>query len=186
MLRGLILLILLSGCKYDGLYVYGDSLTSPQYSWANQINKHNDLGGPYLQIHAVPGMTLTRFVMPSWISWTYDMQAVLIFLGANDIGADIPLELFAKSAQVAHEQAVASRLPLICVRIPDLPHIPEYQRKVESYRIAMEPHCDYVIDVPLDLRDTPDGLHMGPEGHKHFAAALLAAIEETGESDNDT
>ena len=172
-------LLVVAGCK-PGYFVYGDSLTSPYYSWANQVSTH------YLQVNAVPGLRLREFELPAWIKPTPDLKGVLLFLGANDAGSGVPVaEFYAKLERVV-AQANAQGLPVVCVAVPVWPNLNHFDGG--PYRDAQAALCGTIItlDVSVDvMADTPDGLHWGAGGHELIARQIEAALEAIDDREND-
>jgi lysophospholipase L1-like esterase len=176
----LLTLFHITGC-HAGYYVYGDSLTSQAFSWANVIQRYQlSHGTPYLQIQAVPGLRVKEFRLPSTIKRTDEITAVLLFLGANDVGSNVPVGEFHWSMTRIAQKTKDRNLDLVCVQIPEYPHF--NKSRLELYRDVQTEVCDSIIKVSVDLRDSPDGIHMGPEGHGFFAVHVLA---ELGELNNE-
>lgn len=166
------LLLICAGCK-TGYYVYGDSLTAnvePSDSWASQLNQiraeNPNIGVPYFQWSAVPAMTLMEFDLPTWIKPFNEVQGLLLELGANDVLRGTSPDLYRdKMAQIVTQAHTQGFNEVVCIVIVDIP-------------ADLVGVCDKVIDIPLFLQDSPDGLHMGPQGSLDFAAHVLVALGE--------
>jgi hypothetical protein len=168
------LLVICTGCNTQtGYYVYGDSLTAniePSDSWASQLNQlraeRPNWGVPYFQWQAVPGMTLDEFELPTWIRPKNQITGLLIELGANDVMYGIPAaEYRAKMAQIVTQAREQGFSEVVCIVIVDIP-------------ADLVGVCDRILNIPLFLQDSPDGLHMGPLGSLDFGVQVLVKLGE--------
>ena len=163
--RYTVLAALLSGC-HSGYVVYGDSQTAmpdPADSWCavvNEIRADNpDAGVPYMACHAVPGLSIMEFDLPTWIKPTPGLPGLMLVLGGNDVLNGTPVaEYQAKLAQIVAQAHAQGFQDVTCVAL-------------EQFKAELV--CDVVITLPLYLGDSPDGWHMGPKGQREFAIDLL-------------
>jgi hypothetical protein len=159
--RPFLLCLLVSGCQ-PGYYVYGDSLTSPGHSWANQLRTH------HRQVHAVPGLRLVDLTLPHWLKPTAELPGVLLALGVNDAGSGVPVTVFEAHLVSLIDQAHAQGLTVACLVIPYWPGLPHTGAPFDPYRTAQATWCPQLVTVvvtPDVMADSPDGLHWGPVGH---------------------
>lgn len=161
--------VLLAGCQ-PGYYIYGDSLVSPSFSWANQLSTH------FTQVQAMPGLQLIDLTLPAWIGPTPELQGVLLAVGANDAGRGVPVDVFTEHLAALVAQAQAQGLTVTCVEIPRWPDLPQTHEPFEPYRAAQAAECPVlvVIDVNEDVMQDTDGLHWGPMG----SAAVARQMEK--------
>jgi lysophospholipase L1-like esterase len=166
--------ILLCGCNSDGYYIFGDSLTSPGYSWANQMDTH------YRQVLAVPGLRLKEFSLPTWIKPTDEITGIILFIGTNDAGSGVPVDEFADRLGAVVDQALSQGLSVACVEIPVWPHLAFTHADFDPYRAAQALLCPSMLYVEVTeevMVDSPDGLHFGPGGHAIIAQQIESQLE---------
>jgi GDSL-like Lipase/Acylhydrolase family len=161
--------------------IFGDSLTCPNYSWANLIHKA-DLAN--FQISAQPGLRMIdidppRHIMPYGGEW-----GAIIWLGTNDAGSGISpyhVSLFTRS-KVAFLQSRGFKVYLVLpVYFPDHPqaHLMQTMRDTIT-EIANEYGAD-ILDPPFPYDDTSDGIHPSRHGHLLLAFYFINALGLTWE-----
>lgn len=192
-MRHLLIIAALLACTacHEGYIVLGDSITAehsydPQTgtgadSWAYQIIQYGednpDVGVPEFIIHAYPGIQLVNFVLPEWFSWINSLdqrRAALIALGTNDLGNTVPVEEFEIALQAMVDESHIQGLDAVCMLVFNFDHLGYDSR---PYREVQTLVCDHVIDIPLDLRGSTDGVHPTQVGHHAMAAAVLHALD---------
>jgi hypothetical protein len=168
-----------------GMFVYGDSLTSPQNSWANLILKEMDR--PHIQVQAMPGMIVAALDMLEWQRPTNEIDTVMVFMGTNDAGSKQPKEQFIKKIEKALAYTRRQHLKLIWVQIP--PNVEkdfadywsiESDADYSEYRSILSSYQDKLdlITIETHLQDSPDGLHMGDEGQREICANIIVALSK--------
>ena len=170
----ILMLFVLGGCK-QAYWVMGDSLSYHPDSWANQINQarvyYPEL--PYMQVNAMPGMTLVQFDFPDHISGITG-AGVILALGVNDMLFKVPPHAFETKLIEVIGQAEQQNIEVDCILVPVVPNQPELSP--EPYRDAQRRHCHRVIDAPLQLKGSHDGLHMSTEGNARYAIQILEGL----------
>jgi hypothetical protein len=148
-------------------YAMGDSLTSPSYSWANQLNKY---GLAHIQVDAIPGRALTSLEIPYDRKKTGEIDCAIIHLGSNDMGA-WDRELYIKMYSDHIQLLEGNGLEVFCI-------LPPYNEvwDVEPARAATLEVCPDALDVPTGFYT--DGVHMDSWGHAFHGVNLLSQIEE--------
>jgi lysophospholipase L1-like esterase len=161
----------LSACataEIPGYYVFGDSLTSPSISWANQLNRE---GLTNLQINAVPGRRLIDLTIPTDLRYTGEIQGVIIHLGTNDAGWGVPLEEF-RQHYVDIIGSIDPDLSVVCV----LPPYNDWNTPVDPFRATVMEICPTVWDVPTSHRS--DGIHPNAWGQFWHATVIYQLMKE--------
>lgn len=177
-----------SGCKEE-YYVFGDSITSPSNSWVNIVNHWHthrpDAGFPYLKNGAVAGTTLAGFDFPDHLRQArkfngelLNTRGVILAYGTNDAGSGVPLDVFEQKLIDVMAQAEDSHLTVTCI-LPYL--IDSFNIDTRPYRTLEKQHCHEWIDITLDHTDSPDGLHLGPNGQATMAIHVLQKLGELDE-----
>jgi hypothetical protein len=174
----IITLSLLAGCKYDGFYVFGDSNSSLSCAWPDVIADWSDFGAPTIQKLAVPAMAVSDLEVPSWLKKTSQIDSILLYMGGNDAGffGPEPPPEFEESMSNLKDLALEKNLNLVCIEIPKLEHLKNYNP--EKYIEIQNSYCDDVLVVEPNLIDSPDKLHMTCQQHINFAARVLEQIDD--------
>ena len=139
----------------NGCYVFGDSLTSPSFSWANQLIRD----GKNLQVNAVPGRTLLALEIPPDTKKTHEIDCAIIHLGSNDAGSGQDINEFKNKYIEVIKMLEGNRLKVYCV----LPPYNELGTPVEPFRQVVKEVCPNILDVPSGFYI--DGVHMNAFGH---------------------
>lgn len=148
-----------------GCYVFGDSLTSPAYSWANQLIRD----GHNLQVNAVPARKLVDLVIPPDVRKTSEINCAIVHLGSNDApGGDVAG--FTQHYIDIVSQLEQGGLRVYCVLPPRNDAWP-----VEWARIATQAACADVLDVETGFY--LDGLHPSAFGHMLHGYGILSEIQ---------
>jgi hypothetical protein len=164
MALGMLMLVLFMSlpCVADdsqGYWVFGDSLTSEDKSWASQLN---DLDFAHIQNLAQAGSLLTNSSIPKQLS-CYRRQ-VIYWLGTNDAGFGIDEELY-KLKLNNHMTTLKNRGCVVYLVLPVQVNItPEHTTRTIAardwtYDVGVLYTNVVILDAPYDETQTTDGLH---------------------------
>lgn len=178
----LIAALLLTGCKSEYV-VYGDSITSPADGWPNVVNhwrmSYPDAGFPYMMNGAVEGTRLIDFDFPDhikqkrhWDGSLSNERGMILAYGTNDAGSGVPLADFEEKLRDVVQMAADRHLEVTCILAYDVPQYAD----TGPYRAIQKEICPKWVDITLDHRDTPDGLHLGPKGQNIMAREVLEQL----------
>jgi hypothetical protein len=138
--------------------VFGDSLTSPDNSWAEQID---DMGLAQMKNHAQAGLRLIDLDIPDYLNC--GRQKVIIWIGTNDAGNLIPTYQF-KQELKDRLYFLKSRNCEVYIGLPIQLDVAAGWPKTGAYRtlvrgVSKNFNNVTVFDVPYDQSKTTDGLH---------------------------
>lgn len=171
-----VLLSTLSGCydgvdqngdKFKGAYVIHNSI--PIYpdrkkGWLHLFNMNEKL--PPLVGLGREGMTTPEFSVPNWVYRVWQMSHIIIALDVADHEYGIsPQEHRANMERIVSEAKAKGFRNVICITSP-------------PFNYDETGICDTLIEVPLNLDDSPDGVHLGENGQLVFALTLAAKLGE--------
>jgi lysophospholipase L1-like esterase len=112
---------------------------------------------------AIPGLTLDKFELPNWLSPAFEVQGVILFLGANDAGRQLPVDQFASKLMRIVLQAEEQNLDVVCILVPDYTYI-----RTQPYRRMQMQICPSYIDIDISgdfMEGSLDGIHWTARGH---------------------
>lgn len=169
-------LLSVAGCK-PAYYVAGDSLTDERYSWAQCINNaaqdQPEMGFPHMKLAATQkGQVAVGYDFPSHLRGDGE-TGFIMFLGANDAYWQVPPPLFESAYRSFVTESALAGFTLTCVLVPVVDGAGLTAARVEPYRQIQRNVCPEWVDVAVELKDSEDGIHMGPDGSCEFAAELL-------------
>lgn len=180
------ILLACSGCKAT-YYIACDSLCDGINEWPMLVNKHvmdNPQDNSIYFIHAGSqwGRGVTGYKFPSHLDGDED-TGFIIGLGVNDAmyahynGVDNLAEFEQAYADIMDDGALRG-FTVTCVLVPYMPSEASWEWDAEPYREIQMRVCHEWIDVPLELVDSPDGLHMGPAGQTRTGVQMLLKLNE--------
>ena len=161
---GLIVLCMLMSlpCRADSsqaYWVFGDSLTSEDRSWASQLN---DLDFAHIQNLAQAGSLLTNSSIPKQLS-CYNRK-VIYWLGTNDAGHGVDEALY-KLKLNNHLTTLQNRGCVVYLVLPVQVNLtPEHTTRTIAardwtYDVGVLYTNVVILDAPYDETQTTDGLH---------------------------
>ena len=164
LLVGLILIGLFISipCKADNskaYWVFGDSLTSEDKSWASQLN---DLDFAHIQNLAQAGSLLTNSSIPKQLSCV--QREVIYWLGTNDAGHGVGEALY-KLKLNNHMTTLKNRGCVVYLVLPIQVNLtPAHTTRTLAardwtYDVGVSYTNVVILDAPYDETQTTDGLH---------------------------
>ena len=158
-------LMLLYPAPEPVVWVFGDSLSSPHYSWAEKLD---EAGYAQVRNFAQKGLTLSAIDMPDYMNCEAADQVVL-WAGGNDAGSGVSLSDF-HYALLGHLDFLAEKGCKTTVgQIPTF-GFEEIDEVIQPYRDVLERltrRYDNVtfVDVPWSQENAPDGIHQNESLH---------------------
>jgi len=140
-------------------WVFGDSLTSEDKSWASQLN---DLDFAHIQNLAVAGSQLTKSTIPSQLSCRN--REVIYWLGTNDAGSGVDEALY-KLKLNNHMTTLKNRGCVVYLVLPiQVNFTPDHTTRTLAarawtYDVGVLYTNVVILDAPYDETQTTDGLH---------------------------
>ena len=147
-------------------YVFGDSLTSPAYSWANQLNH----AGHNLQVNAVPARRLVDLVVSPDYKKTAEIDCAILHLGSNDATGSNRVDYVQHYTEII-ALFEGNGLQVYCVLPPR-----NDVWSVDWTRDATRAACANVIDVPTGMYI--DGVHPSAFGHLLHGYQIYAEVQK--------
>ena len=157
------------------IFVFGDSLSAPYFSWAEVIDQAN-----YAQVHNYSrgGLKMVDLTFPNWLACDMNIprpwkpDTVILWLGTNDIYNKVDYE-------DALRAAVASSMAQGCMTYVVMP-----QEGLDEHReLFTEVVGDFpgavLVDMPWDKTLTVDGIHQTQMLHWIQAAHMIKLLELT-------
>ena len=154
------------------IYLFGDSLSAPSYSWAEQIDMS---GEAQIMNYARNGLHMVDVDIPDWIACKPGADKVIIWLGGNDAlntneVSDVSVETQFRDMMLF----LTGRSCDVYVILP--PHgagsrFPDWEDRLNRKRGVIFgvlwgkfPNA-HMLDMPWDWNQTPDGLHQNQYLH---------------------
>lgn len=159
--------------------VFGDSLTSPNHSWANLIHK---LEIANFQISAQPGLRMIDIDAPRHIRPYGGEWGAVIWLGTNDAGSGLSPDQVAMYTRpkVAFLQSRGFRVYLVLpVYFPNHPRAQLMQTMRDTITEIAHEYGAEILDPPFPYDTAADGIHPSPQGHVLLASYFIDALRLT-------
>lgn len=156
--------------------VFGDSLSSPSYSWLEQINR---LEYAQMRNMAVAGSMLVATEIPRQLNChTTD---VILWSGTNDAGANINLAWYERSLN-DKLAFLETRGCTVWLGLPVQLDISEGWADTREYRkigrkLAQRYQNTRAVNVPYNQEQTLDGLHPTEEQHAAIAEFWIRELK---------
>jgi lysophospholipase L1-like esterase len=180
------LLMMLSGdahCQQqkEVIWLFGDSLSAPSYSWAEQID---DAGNAQIMNTARNGLRMVDVDMPDWLVCSAGSDKVIIWLGGNDALGDIPDAAVSQQFRDMMHFLTGRGCDIYVILPPDGNGAswPDWEAKLNAKRVVIFgdlwgkfPNVT-LIDMPWDWGQTLDGLHQNEYQHSVQAAHMITAL----------
>ena len=167
----------------NGLLVVGDSLSSSECSWANQMDEN---GSAYLQVHAQGGRRWSLWEPSRDLHATGEVDTVIIWLGGNDVlgglGNLSTIEAnFMQNLMQSHVDALlAKEFRVVVIGLPDLSYIGVDTSQFEALIQGLT-GVDYIpIDFVWSNLDLIDAVHPSCTGHGNIGFWMAVKLVGIG------
>jgi hypothetical protein len=155
------------------IWVFGDSLSSPYYSWVELID---DAGYARMRNTARGGLRMVDVIMPDWLICSVNEQTgarhdeVIIWLGGNDGLQQVKIDWYERKLR-DHLQFLKGRGCQVYLVLPpyvegdaELIEILEPYRTI-SEQISFEYDNVQLLDIPHPSKHLPDRIHQSAGLH---------------------
>lgn len=161
--------------RQPGCLVFGDSLTSPSYSWAAQLDDRDIV---HMMVSAWPGRRMVELMIPDDIFARGDMSCAIIWLGGND-ALSKENQLKFKMHTVSNARFLVDRgFKVFLVQPPlfDLIDTTAYRKIIADVATDLG---IALLDPAFDLDQAVDGIHPTYDGHFNLAYWFMMHIDLT-------